>query len=81
MESYDRGRKFDHYRQLESLCEYVMIAQDEVKVERYTRQGDDWILTVFSKLGDMLRLVSIDCEIPLREIYEKVELSGEAHDL
>jgi Uma2 family endonuclease len=77
-ESYDRGRKFDHYRQLESLREYVMIAQDEVKVERYTRQGDDWILTVFSKLDDILRLASIDCEIPLREIYDKVEFSGEA---
>jgi Uma2 family endonuclease len=80
-ESYDRGRKFDHYRQLESLREYVMIAQDRIKVERYTRQGNDWILTVFSELDDILRLVSIGCEIPLLEIYDKVEISGEAGGL
>jgi Uma2 family endonuclease len=76
-ESYDRGKKFGHYRQLASLQEYVLVAQDEVKVERYTRQGDDWILSVFSKLDDTLRLTSIDCEIPLREIYDKVDLAGE----
>jgi Uma2 family endonuclease len=75
-ESYDRGRKFGHCRQLASLREYVMIAQDEIRVERYTRQGDDWILSVFSKLDDTLRLSSIDCEVPLREIYDKVEFSN-----
>ena len=77
-ESYDRGRKFGHYRQLASLKEYVMVAQDEVKVERYTRRGDDWVLSVFTSLDDKLRLTSIDCEAPLREIYDKVEFTGEA---
>ena len=77
-ESYDRGRKFGHYRQLASLKEYVMVAQDEVKVERYTRRGDDWVLSVFTSLDDTLRLASIDCEVPLREIYDKVEFSVEA---
>ena len=77
-ESYDRGRKFRHYQHLPSLQEYVLIAQDEVSVERYTRRGDDWVLSVFTRLDDTLRLTSIDCEIPLREIYDKVEFSGEA---
>jgi Uma2 family endonuclease len=77
-ESYDRGRKFGHYRRLASLKEYVLVSQDEVKVERYTRRGDDWILTEFTSLDDVLRLTSIDCEIPLREIYDSVEFSGES---
>jgi Uma2 family endonuclease len=77
-ESYDRGRKFGHYRQLASFQEYVLVAQDEVKVERFTRRGDDWILSVFTSLDDTLRLASIDCEIALREIYHKVEFSGDA---
>jgi Uma2 family endonuclease len=77
-ESYDRGRKFGHYRRLPSLCEYVLITQDEVKVERYVRQGDDWILTELSHLDDLLRLPSIDCEVPLREIYAKVAIPGTA---
>jgi Uma2 family endonuclease len=76
-ESYDRGRKFRHYQQLASLKEYVLVAQDEVRVERFTRRGDDWILSVFTSLDDTLRLASIDCEVPLREIYDKVEFAGE----
>ena len=77
-ESYDRGRTFGHYRQLASLREYVLVAQDEVRVERFTRHGDDWVLSIFTSLDDTLRLTSIDCEIALREIYDKVEFTGEA---
>jgi Uma2 family endonuclease len=77
-EFYDRGRKFAHYRQLASLEEYVMVAQYEVRVERYTRRGDDWILSEFTSLDDILRLASINCEVPLREIYDRIEFSGEA---
>ena len=77
-ESYDRGKKFGHYRRLTSLKEYVLVAQDEIRVERFTRRGDDWVLSVFTSLDDTLRLASIDCEVPLREIYDKVEFSEEA---
>jgi Uma2 family endonuclease len=76
-ESYDRGRKFRHYQRLTSLKEYVLVAQDEIRVERFTRRGDDWVLSVFTSLDDTLRLASIECEVSLREIYDKVEFSGE----
>jgi Uma2 family endonuclease len=76
-ESYDRGRKFNHYRQLPSLQEYVLVAQDEVLVDHFTRQGDQWLLTMFRSLDDVLTLVSIDCAISLREIYAKVQFPGE----
>ena len=57
----------------QSLREYVLVAQDEVRVERYTRQGDDWVLTELNRLEDTLRLTSIGCEVSLREIYAKVD--------
>jgi Uma2 family endonuclease len=76
-ESYDRGDKFMHYRRLESLREYVVIAQDKVLVERFTRQGEEWLLTEFRNLDDTLRLASIDCAVPLREIYARIEFPGE----
>jgi Uma2 family endonuclease len=77
-ESYDRDRKFRQYQQLISLHEYVLVAQDEIRVERFTRQGDDWVLSTFTSLDDTLRLASIDCDVSLREIYDKVEFSAEA---
>ena len=77
-ESYDRGDTFMHFRRLESLREYVLISQDKVLVERFTRQGDEWLLTEFRHLDDTLRLASIDCAVPLREIYARIEFPGEA---
>ena len=71
-EAYDRGLKFAHYRRLASLREYVLVAQDRVLVERYTRRGDEWLLTEWSRPDDILRLASIDCDVALREIYAKV---------
>ena len=80
-EAYDRGEKFGHYRQLTSLQEYVLVAQDKVLVEHYRREekqrtapipGKDWIFTDFQELGETLPLISIHCELPLQEIYERV---------
>ncbi len=75
-EAYDRGAKFMQFRELASLREYVLIAQDKVLVEHFTRQGDEWLFTAFRSLDDTLRLPSIDCEIPIREIYAKLKLLG-----
>ena len=72
---YDRGEKFTHYRQLTSLQEYVLVAQDQVHVEHYRRQEKQWILTDFQRLDDLLPLPSIQYELPLQEIYERVTFS------
>ena len=83
-EAYDRGEKFGHYRHLASLQEYVLVSQDKVLVEHYRRQekqstapvtGKDWIFTDFQELGEILPLTSIQCELPLQEIYERVPFS------
>jgi Uma2 family endonuclease len=75
-EAYDRGEKFAHYRRLESLRDYVLIAQDKVRVEHYVRQGDQWVLSEVSDLASTVHLPSINCEVALRDIYERVEFSS-----
>lgn len=73
-EAYDRGRKFEHYRSLESLTEYVLIAQDRPHTESYRRQPDQqWLFTESRGLESTLKLCSIDCDLALAEIYDKVE--------
>ncbi|MFZ1642410.1 MAG: Uma2 family endonuclease [Candidatus Contendobacter sp.] len=78
-EAYDRGDKFAHYRRLPSLMEYVLIAQNKVRVEHYIRQDNKWVLTEMDSLDETLCLASIQCEIPLREIYAKVDLPVVRH--
>jgi Uma2 family endonuclease len=72
-EAYDRGEKFAHYRRLETLREYVLVAQDKIRVEHFRREGEEWILSEVSGPDATLHLGSIDCDIALSAIYEKVE--------
>lgn len=73
-EKYDRGTKFGHYRQLPSLQEYVLVAQDRPLVERFIRQADDsWVLTAFSDLSGTFDFGSIAAAIPMAEIYRGVQ--------
>ncbi len=75
-ESYDRGRKFQHYRQIDSLQEVVLIAQDAWHVEYYRRQAHGgWLLTEATNLDARLSLSSIQCELALVDVYEKVTIS------
>ncbi|MEA3209278.1 MAG: hypothetical protein QOE70_2335 [Chthoniobacter sp.] len=75
-EAYDRGRKFESYRQLPSLREYLLVSQDAPLIERFTREGDDrWVLTTARGLDAVLRLELIEAELPLAEIYDKVDFS------
>lgn len=73
-EGYDKGAKFDNYRSLESLREYVLISQSAKQVMRYTKQSNgDWLLTDF--IGDRteIALASIECRLSTDDIYDKVD--------
>ena len=78
-EAWDRGGKFERYQQRASLQEYVLIAQDRPRVERYARRGDgEWLLTVVVGLERALSLPSIECELRLAEVYRKVTFPEDA---
>lgn len=72
-EAYDRGKKFEHYRTLDSLAEYVLVAQAEPRIEQYVRQdGDRWLFGAVAGLGENLGLPSIQCTLALAEVYDKI---------
>jgi Uma2 family endonuclease len=71
---YDRGEKFEHYRTLTSLAEYVLIAQDKHHFEHFVRQPDKrWLLAETNRLEDTIYLPSIACDLALAEVYDKVD--------
>jgi Uma2 family endonuclease len=74
--AYDRGEKFEYYKQLASLQEYILISQDSIRVERYCRRETQWDRNTFQRLEDVLSLASIECEVPLRAIYRRVVLNA-----
>ena len=75
-EMYDRDEKFAHYRQIDSLQEYILISQDRVQVVHYRRQVPQWMPTEFRALEDVMPLVSIGCKLPLQHIYRRVKFDS-----
>lgn len=72
-EAYEHGEKFAHYRRLETLREYVLVAQNKVRVEHYRREGEEWVLSEISDPEGILHLPSIECRVSVAAIYEKVD--------
>jgi Uma2 family endonuclease len=72
-EKYDRGAKFEHYQRISSLQEYVLVAQDRVRIDHFLRHGEQWLLTSYSDMDEGLRFPTLDCAIPLGEVYARVE--------
>ena len=74
-ESYDRGKKFRHYRtQIDSLTDYILVSQDTPLVEHFIRQDDgSWKLFTYAGLETSFVIESIDCRLSLEEIYDRIE--------
>lgn len=73
-EAYDRGEKFTHYKSIESFREYILIAQHRPHATHYFKESDGrWIHEEVNELDAHLRIMSLDCELNLRDVYENVE--------
>jgi len=70
---YDRGGKFGHYRQIPSLREYLVIWQSEARVEQHQRTAEGhWLLHDVVGIDATLELKSLNLQLPLAEVYDKV---------
>ncbi|MEZ6119604.1 MAG: Uma2 family endonuclease [Pirellulaceae bacterium] len=77
-ESYDRGAKFEMYRQLPSLQAYLLIAQDRIHVELFQRQSSEhWLLTEFNDPSDVISLDALNVNLGVASLYLKVDFSAE----
>jgi Uma2 family endonuclease len=69
-EAYDRGAKSAHYRRVASLQEYVLVAQDEPRIEVYRRSDDGGWLLHEARKGEQLELRSIGVMLDVSAVYE-----------
>ena len=74
-EAYDRGDKFRKYRSLNSFCEYLLVSQIELYVEKYHQidQRDRWQLQICDRLDQTITLHSLNIELPMQEIYRRIK--------
>lgn len=70
-ERYDRGEKFEHFKKIPSLRDYVLVSQKERSVEVWHRQGTTWSQRR-AQAGARLHLGSINCELDVDDLYRGV---------
>ena len=73
-EAYDRGKKFENYRQMPSLQEYLLVGQKGPRIEQFVRQeSEQWLLREAAGLEATLALPSLDIKISLAEVFAGVQ--------
>lgn len=73
-ERYDRGMKFQQYRSIPTLQAYLLISQDEYRIEQYSRQENgEWLLREAVGPEAQLTIQALDCVLTLEDVYDKVE--------
>lgn len=78
-ETFDRDTKFTRYRDWNpTLEDYILISQDEPKVEHRHREADGaWTIRTHAGLNESLAIPSIQCTLRLAEIYDRIKWSVE----
>jgi len=72
---YDKGTKFDSYRKINSLTDYILIDQYNYQIEHFfINEKGNWELSEYKDLNDSLKIKSINFELPLKMIYRRVDL-------
>ena len=75
-EAYDRGRKFEHYRQIPTLQAYLLVSQQAPRVEQFIRQAEGrWLLDEAAGLDRHLDLPSLQTSISLAEVFANVSFT------
>lgn len=76
-EAYDRGEKSAHYRKIDSVKEYVLVSQDQRRLEHYVRQPNNhWLLSEVSQTNESLYLAAIGCTLSISDVYDKVDFAA-----
>jgi Uma2 family endonuclease len=73
-EAYDRGTKFEQYRQIPTLQEYLLVSQKAPRIEQFKRQANgEWLLKIAAGLDQSLELPSLGIVISLAEVFAQVD--------
>jgi Uma2 family endonuclease len=72
-ENYDRGKKFENYRKIKSLQEYLLVSQEEIHIDHYQRQNNQiWTFQSYTLPEEKIILSSINAQLILADVYAKI---------
>ena len=75
-QNYDQGDKFNYYRSIPEMEEYILISQKQHRIMQYTKtEAGKWLLSEYETEDSTIQLASVNFEIELSEIYTGVDFS------
>ncbi|CAN5184926.1 Uma2 family endonuclease [soil metagenome] len=81
-EQRDKIAKFEHYIQLETVKEYLLVSQDQPRVQRYSRKDDgQWLISIYDSLVQVIEFSSIPVQLKLADIYARVTFDEDGPQL
>lgn len=78
-DSVDKTKKLESFLEIDSVKEYVLIKQDEMRVEHYARQNKkQWTYRIYNERDDVVTLDAVNCKISLQEIFAQIKFDRAA---
>lgn len=74
---YDRVDKLGFYLDVPSIEAYLIIDQDGIRADLFTRADEGWFLRVFDSSEDVISLPALNCELPLAQVYRGIEFAND----
>lgn len=68
----DKREKLVAYKLIESLQEYAIVWQDELRVELHRRQNDGWLTFFYTQPEDEVEFASVNLQTTIAEIYRNI---------
>jgi len=77
-QTYDRGEKFERYKSIETLQDYVLVSQDRALLEHFSRRTDGtWVRAELTGTDAALTLDSINCRALLADVYDRIDFAAD----
>lgn len=75
-EAFDRGEKFAHYRRIPSLRDYLLVSQQQPRIEHFQRQGELWVMKEISEPDEVVEIAAARARIEVSAVYEGLVFGG-----
>ncbi len=75
--SVDKTEKLESYLAMNSIREYLLIKEDEMRVEHYAKQNaKQWVYRIYNERDEVVGLDSVNCKVTVTEIYSHINFEG-----
>ena len=74
-QNYDQGDKFNYYRSIPEMQEYILISQKQRHIMQYSKTEAGWLLTEYETEEAIIKMTEVDLELELSDLYTGVDFS------